>query len=121
MTDRSAIEATGVTERLVLLELAAAERRGGTPTPALDVLDGCRSRLEALEEVAAGRFTEADLVRACRRLDERGLVTQVEPDERSPVGKGRPAYELAADPDAIRTVVSDDDRFGDRSTDGAGA
>ena len=111
MTDESALEGTSATERVVLFELAELSEGDRTPAQAPAILRGCRDRLDALDDVVAGRVTEADLVRSCRALEAEGLVTEREPDATSPAGKGRPAYDLAVDPDAVRAVVGDDDRF----------
>lgn len=119
MTDISKIERTSVTERLVLHGLVELERRDRTPAETLDVLEQCRDDLDRLDEFVAGRLTEADLVRACRTLSERELVAEIEPDATSPVGKGRPAYGLDADPDDVFAVVSGDDRFEGLATDDA--
>lgn len=111
MTDRSALEGTSLTERLVLNELAALERNGRTPVQAMDVLGRCRERLEQLDEVAGGRLTEGELVRACRTLRDRGVVSEIQPDATSPVGKGRPAYELDAETETVQSVVREDARL----------
>jgi hypothetical protein len=111
MTESSSLESTSVTERLVLCELAELERDGRTPAQATDVLRACRGRLEEMEEVVGGRLTEGDLVRACRTLADRGLVDEDDPDATSPVGKGRPYYELAVEPETVREFVRDDERL----------
>lgn len=119
MTDRSVLESTSVTERLVLFELAEFDESGRTPAQAPAILKECRDRLETLEEVAGGRLNEAELLRACHALNEQGLVSEVRPDETSPVGKGRPAYDIDVDPAAIREFVGEDDRFAGEFADGA--
>ena len=111
MTATSSLESTSVTERLVLHELAELERDGRTPAQATDVLVECRGRLTELDVVVVGRLTEGDLVRACRTLEDRGLVTENLPDSTSPVGKGRPAYDLAVDTETVREFVRDDERL----------
>ena len=111
MTDRAALEGTSVTERLVLNELAALERDGVTPAQAVDVLGRCRDRLEHLDEVVGGRLTEGELVRACRTLQDRGVVSEIQPETTSPVGKGRPAYELDVGPETVHAFVREDDRL----------
>jgi len=93
----------------------ARTRRTGradrTPAQATDVLQACRGRLEDLETVVGSRLTEGDLVKACRTLEDRGLVTGKRPERTSPVGKGRPAYELDVDVETVRTFVREDDRL----------
>jgi len=111
MPDSTSLESASVTERLVLHELAELEREDRTPAQATDVLSECRDRLQALESVVGGRLTEGDLVKACRTLEDRGLVTGQRPETTSPVGKGRPAYELDVDVETVRESVREDDRL----------
>ncbi|SFR86316.1 hypothetical protein SAMN05216559_0204 [Halomicrobium zhouii] len=111
MPDTTSLDSTSVTERLVLHELAELDRADRTPAQATDVLQACRGRLEELETVVGSRLTEGDLVRACRTLEDRGLVTGNRPERTSPVGKGRPAYELDVEVETVREFVSDDDRL----------
>ena len=118
MTGDSSLDSTSVTERLVLYELAELEADGRTPARATDVLRTCRGHLEGLDEVVGGRLTEGDLVRSCRTLEDRGLVSETKPDSTSPVGKGRPAYELAVEREAVREFVRDDERLDGLPADG---
>lgn len=111
MSDEPALESTSVTERLVLYELAELDRDGRTPAQATDVLTSCRGRLGDLDDVVGGRLSEADLMSACRTLEDRGLVEEQTPGATSPVGKGRPAYELAVEAETVREFVAEDDRL----------
>ncbi len=111
MVDDSTLQSTSLTERVVLHELAELERDDRTPAQATDVLRECRGWLGDLEAVVGDRLTEGDLVRACRRLEDRGLVTGTRPEATSPVGKGRPGYELAVDVEAVRECVREDERL----------
>lgn len=117
MTDDSSLASTSVTERLVLHELAELDRNGRTPVQATDVLRECRDRLPAMEDVVGDRLTESELVRACRTLEERGLVSGTRPESTSPVGKGRPRYELDVDARRVREFVREDDRLTGLPTD----
>jgi hypothetical protein len=136
MTEQSAIRSSSVLERLVLNEFAALDDRsrtpsdsrcssdepglsqfGRTPVQAPALLRQCRDRLATLDDVVGSRCSEADVVRCCRSLADRGLLTQVELGEEPAVGMGRPAYELAVDPAVIRGVGGDDERFGSRELD----
>lgn len=111
MTGASSLESTSVTERLVLYELAELERDDRTPAQTTDVLRECRGLLAELDDVVGSRLAEGDLVSACRTLEDRGLVTEDEPDATSPVGKGRPGYELDVDVETVREFVRDDERL----------
>jgi hypothetical protein len=57
-----------------------------------------------------GTVSEADVTRALNELDDDHLRT-VEASERSPVGKGRPAYELTYATTALVESLGDDDRL----------
>lgn len=118
MEDDTPLESTSITERLVLHELAELEQKNQTPAQATDVLRECRGRLGELDEVVGGRLSEGDLVRACRTLEDRGFVTEDKPDATSPVGKGRPGYELDVDTETVREFLRDDDRLQGLPADG---
>lgn len=105
------LESTDVTERVVLAELAECTRNGECPIATLELLEGCRQRVAELDDVVAGRFTEVDLLRSCQSLAATDLVREKPPAEDSPVGKGRPSYELAVDAEAVRKFCGDDDVF----------
>lgn len=107
----SELESTSGTERLVLLALAEFERSDRAPAQALAVLDQCRDHLEAVEGVVGESLSEADLMRACRELQAADLVAEHSSDQTSPVGKGRPEFELAVDPSAVEELLAGDDRF----------
>lgn len=114
MADQSPIRSTSVLERIVLDEFAALDERDRTPVQAPALVGQCRGRLETFDDVVGSRCSEADVVRCCRSLADRGLLTTVELSEKSAVGMGRPAYELAVDPAVLRAVVEEDDRFRSR-------
>lgn len=109
---KTALESTDVAERVVLTELAECTRQGECPIATLDLLDGCRRRVTELDELVAGRFTEADLLRSCHSLAATELARENPPEEGSPVGKGRPEYELVVDAETVQKFLSDDDVFG---------
>lgn len=113
MAEASAFDDASLTERFVLLALAELEERGRTPANALALLDRCREREAERSEVVCGRFSEGDLVSACRSLAGRGLVAEADAGETSPAGKGRPEYELADDVDvsAVRELAEEDERL----------
>lgn len=108
-----ALESTDVSERVVLAELAEWTLTGECPIATLDLLDGCRGRVKELDALVAGRFTEAELLRSCHSLAATELVRENPPEDGSPVGKGRPEYELAVDVETVQEFLSDDDVFAD--------
>lgn len=113
MDEGSEFDDASLTERFVLLALAEVEERGQTPANALALLDRCREREAERSEVVCGRFSEADLVSACRSLAGRGLVAEADAGETSPAGKGRPEYELsdAVDAAAVKGLAREDERL----------
>lgn len=113
MAEASEFDDASLTERFVLLALAELDEDGETPANALALLDRCREREAELSDVVCGRFSEGDLVSACRSLAGRGLVAEAEAGETSPAGKGRPEYRLADDVDvgAVRDLAREDDRL----------
>lgn len=110
---RRAFASTGPLERVVLAELADCTRNDDCPIAALDLLAGCRSRVEELDDLVVGRVTEAELMRSCQSLGATELVTEIPPDDTSPVGKGRPEYELAIDAESIHEFATEDHVLGD--------
>lgn len=93
-------------ELYVLVGLASLDRSGETPAhcPAVeDALDD----LPDPDADLIGRLSEADVSAALKRLDGVGLVRTVDPDDRSPVGKGRPEYDLGIDPEAVTAAAAD--------------
>lgn len=116
----SGLESTDRVERVVLVALAERTSEGECPTTALDLLEGCRRLVGDLDDFVVGRFTEAELFRSCHSLAATGMVTELQPDETSPVGKGRPEYELAVDPETVREFLRDDDSLADLVRDGVG-
>lgn len=113
MGDGSEFDDASLTERFVLLALAELTERDRTPANALALLERCREREAAQSDAVCGRFSEADLVSACRALADRDLVAEADVGERSPAGKGRPEYELGpdVDVDAVQALAADDDRL----------
>lgn len=109
MADAIDLEATDATERVVLYDLARLAERGETPATVLELVADCRDIVAGLPDVPGGKVTEADVVRACRSLAAEGLVAEVPADDTSPVGKGRPEFDLAVDPAAVRECVREDD------------
>lgn len=107
MTAQSDIESTSLTERLVLLGLAALHHQEETPAQTHELCETCRERLPGESESVVGTVDEPDVMRSLYTLEAEGFVEEREPDATSPVGKGRPAYTLAVDPDAVVASVAD--------------
>ncbi|AFZ73847.1 Cdc6/Cdc18 family protein [Natronobacterium gregoryi] len=95
-------------EQVVLLGIATLDREDETPVRTPTVRRVCRNRITGDETRVVGSISEADVIRALYRLEDDGLVDETEPDQTSPTGKGRPAYELAVDPTTVFGGVDDE-------------
>ncbi len=107
MPTEVAVDELSLTDQTVLLGVAVLDRNDETPvrTPALREV--CKTRLSTIERVV-GTLSEADVMRSLYRLEDEGVVEQVDTGETSPTGKGRPAYVPAEHPDAIFDAVDDE-------------
>ncbi len=92
-----------------LVDLAEADR---TPVDATEIKSAAKRLLEDAGGQPVGGLSEADVVRALGGLADTELVDERRPEDRSPVGKGRPKYTLEADAEALRAALEDDDEIG---------
>ena len=104
------LEETSLAQRIVLCCLADAEESGETPLNTAEIREASSVRLDDPETEDMGHLSEADVMRALNGLSETHIVDEQRPDDRSPVGKGRPEYSLGVDVDAVRECIADDDR-----------
>lgn len=102
-----------LSSRVVCMGIAALDAAGETPASAPAVRRTCREHEDALAEAVIGTLDEATVARALNELDDAGHVARVDPDDSSPVGKGRPEFELADDPEAALDVLARDDALAD--------
>ena len=86
-------------EQVVLLGVVAGADEALRPD---QVRRSCNDRLAD----ATGRLSEADVSRALNTLSAEGLLDEGASDDRSPVGKGRPAYTLAVDDSAALDALA---------------
>lgn len=107
MVARSDIESLSLTEQVVLCAVAEAYRSEDLPAQTHEIRRRCRERLAEIETEVVGTITEADVMRSLYRLEAEGFVEEREPTERSPTGKGRPAYDLGIDIETVHEGVSD--------------
>lgn len=96
-------------ERFVLLAVADLARRREAPVRSDTVLSWCRDHEDSAP--APGGVTERAVIDALESLQADGFLTRQE--TQSPVGKGRPAHDLAAAPDEVFDALADDDAVGD--------
>lgn len=101
-----------LSEKVVLLCLVDLESAGATPVHTAEMVRETRARLDAVEADTLGRLSEAELNRSLNRLEADEYVEQVDVEDTSPVGKGRPSYALAVESAAVTGTLADDDAVG---------
>ena len=101
------IESLSLTEQTVLLGVVALDRDDETPAQTHELRRLCTEQLSDVETVV-GSLSEADVIRSLYRLEDAGVIDEHGPDEKSPTGKGRPAYTLTHNPDAILEAIDDE-------------
>ena len=109
MSDR--LDSTTLVQRLTLLGVAQLAESGETPAHAGEIARLCAEEATAVDGDVVGTVSEADVTRALNELDADGHVETAEAGERSPVGKGRPAYEPAHSTTALIETFGGDDRL----------
>ncbi|MGQ3411933.1 hypothetical protein ACT4ML_06675 [Natrinema sp. LN54] len=108
MSDESPFESISLTNQVVLLGVTELAREDETPVQTHDLRRHCRRQLSEVDTEVVGTITEADVIRSLYRLEDEGLVDEVEPTETSPTGKGRPAYTLAVTAGRVYDGVDDE-------------
>jgi predicted transcriptional regulator len=104
------IESTSLTERVVLLGVTELAARGEASIHSSTVKRTCVDRLEDVDGDVVGSLSEADVVRALNGLEGEGLVERVSVENPSPVGKGRPTYDLPESAESVLDALEADDR-----------
>lgn len=89
-------------EQFVLLSVVELARDGATPAHSYDVTETAKARIDDVDRDQFGGVERQEVITALSSLADEGLLAKEETE--SPVGKGRPAYALAVDPE---TVLSD--------------
>ena len=105
MSTDHVLEELSATEQFVLLGVVELTASGETPAQTHELRRCCRTRASETEVVGAP--TEADVMRSLYRLESLDAVTECTGDSSSPVGKGRPSYELAIDPETVFDQLED--------------
>jgi hypothetical protein len=104
-----AIQDATVEQCVVLAALVESSRDRDTPVNPAELRVVCNERLVGDEGHVVGQLTEADVTRALYALESAALVENVAEEEPSPAGKGRPAYELVHDREAVLGALQDRD------------
>lgn len=104
---------TTLDQRVALLGLVCHSIDGSTPVDSSAVRAACSERLTDPDGPVFGRLSEGDVMSALYRLESAGLVAEVDDEDPSPVGKGRPKYDLVVDHDRVLDELEADDRIAD--------
>ena len=105
-------DSLSVTERLVLLSIADAERNGETPIESLALKRRTREIADVSETPVVGEVSERDVMRALNALGAEPYLEEIRSDT-SVSGKGRPKYALDADPETVFEELGADDQLGE--------
>jgi len=103
-------ESTTFVQRIVLCCLTQRTESDRGPADAAELRTMAKDLLETAEDPPAGigSVSEGDIARALNGLAGDEFVEEIRPEDRSPVGKGRPKYDLDVDPDEIRAALDDE-------------
>jgi hypothetical protein len=102
---------TTLADRMALLGVTDLAMAGRTPAHSGEIRRTCLEHVEALEGEVVGRPSEADVMRALNRLVAEGLLEEVQSGDASPVGKGRPEYDLTGPAEPVLSALAGDDRL----------
>ncbi|MEF8779390.1 MAG: hypothetical protein V5A46_01760 [Haloferacaceae archaeon] len=111
MDSPDTLEDATLLQRVVLLGLVSLQEQSETPASSDQIRSVCNDCETKASDEVVGRVSEPDVIRALNRLVDRGAVDERPPSSTSPVGKGRPNYDLAIEPDPVLGVLSSDDRL----------
>jgi hypothetical protein len=104
------LESTSLADRVVVATLVSLSATGRTPANTAEIREASAEYLDGDRTETVGRLSEADVIRALNGLAETDLVVETRPDDSSPVGKGRPEYDLGVDAGVVRESLADDER-----------
>ena len=110
MADDSDLDSTTLAQRLVLLGVARRTLCQDESPHSAAVRKTCARLLDDVSGDVVGNLSEADVTRRLNELAGERLVKQVDVENQSPVGKGRPRYDLNVAPDALLDGLETDER-----------
>lgn len=113
MAERDVLEDTTLLQRVVLLGVLSLRENGDTPTSSDEIRRVCNECENRANEESVGSLSESDVIRTMNRLVDSRVIEERPATQTSPVGKGRPTYALAVDPDSVHGVLTTDDRLED--------
>lgn len=95
-------------QRVVLCSLLACLDADTEQANAIDVRLTFKQLLDGVEDPPVRTISEADTIRTLNRLIDMGFVAEHRPSGRSPVGKGRPEYSIAAERAELEDTLAAD-------------
>ena len=110
MTEDLTVDETTLAQRVVLLGVTKLAHDDAVPAHSGEIVETCTAAIDAVGGDVDGRLSEADVSRALNQLEDGRLVTKVGVGETSPVGKGRPRYDLNVDVETVLDTCVDDER-----------
>jgi len=106
------LDSTTFTQRIALCCLVHMADSGRTPAHAAEIKSEAKQHLEDAEGQPVRSLSDADVIRALNALADTDLVDEQRPEDRSPVGKGRPQYALEIESSRLRETLKRDDDLG---------
>lgn len=109
---RADIDGVDSFHRFVLLSVIDLRARDDVPVHSFDVTGVCKDLLDEYDELdgmVPGGVTRQRVINALSELEDADLLGEERKD--SPTGKGRPAYSLDIEEEAILDELEADDRF----------
>lgn len=106
----TAVESATPFQRFVLVAVADLTSRGEQAVHSYDVKRVCEEHIDAIQQELFGGVTRREVIAALSALSEAGVLEETTVS--SPVGKGRPAYELATGVDEVLDSLADDETVG---------
>jgi len=97
-------------EQFVLLSVVELTVAGEAPVHSYDVTQTAKAHLDDIEREPFGGVERQEVIAALRTLADAGLLTKARTE--SATGKGRPAYELAVEPEEVLTMLEGAESFG---------
>jgi hypothetical protein len=102
-------------QRITLYCLVDMAEAGRTPADAAEIKSEAKRILEAADGQPVGSLSDADVIRSLAGLADTDLVDEQRPEDRSPVGKGRPQYDLDAEAARLRNELETDEELNNLS------